>query len=79
MRKGYWLNTTKVVNPDVKKPCVKLKYCPYGGLVEEFSFSTLPKDANKGKYSPLSCADVNGAIIQFGHDCPVHYLAEFVK
>jgi len=35
-KKGYWLNTTNVINPNVEKPCSKLGYCPYGQLVEEF-------------------------------------------
>jgi len=26
---------------------------------------------------PLTCLEENGSIISFGHDCPVHYLAEF--
>jgi len=42
------------------KPCHKLKYCPYGFLVE---YSPLKK---KNK---LSCK-------VFGHDCPVFYVAE---
>ena len=71
---GEWLNTEKVIHPDLEKPCIKLGYCPYGQLVEEFPFS----DVGAGRDSPLSCAIENGAIRQFGHDCPVHYHAEFV-
>lgn len=63
-----WLNTEIVSHPDIEKPCVKLDYCPYGQLVEEFPFSE----------NELSCTIKNGAIVQFGHDCPVHYHAEFV-
>lgn len=70
-QKGYWLNTTEVLVKDIPKPCIKLKYCPYGQLVEEFP---LPEKKTK-----LSCSNENGAIIQFGHDCPAHYLAEFWK
>lgn len=64
-----WLNTTIVTHPDIEKPCIKLGYCPYGQLVEEFPFSN-----NK-----LSCSLANKALIVFGHDCPVHYHAEFLK
>ena len=66
---SYWLNTKIVSYPDLEKPCIKLGYCPYGQLVEEFPFSE----------NQLSCTIENGAIIQFGHDCPVHYHAEMVK
>mgnify|MGYP001572610197 CR=1 FL=1 len=72
--KGQWLNTEKVFYPDLEKPCTKLSYCPYGQLVEEFPFSGGERYNTK-----LSCASKNGAIITFGHDCPVHYHAEFVK
>jgi hypothetical protein len=61
MAKGSWLNTTKVIEPNIAKPCKKLGYCPYGQLVEEF-----PLLHSKSK---LSCPT-------FGHDCPVHYHAE---
>lgn len=71
-KKGHWLNVTKVINPDIEKPCVKLRYCPYGQLVEEFPFS-----GGEG-YTKLSCAIENGAITQFGHDCPVHYHMEYL-
>ncbi len=70
--KSSWLNNTDIRVQDIEKPCVKLQYCPYGQLVEEYPFSF--KD-----YPKVSCTYVNGAIIQFGRDCPVHYLAEFVK
>ena len=66
-----WLNTEKVIHPDLEKPCIKLGYCPYGQLVEAFPYRP------DGNYSKLSCAIENGAIIQFGHDCPVHYHAEY--
>jgi hypothetical protein len=70
-RKGRWLNTTIVKNERIPKPCIKLKYCPYGQLVEEYPIGK--------KLDKLSCSNENGAIIQFGHDCPAHYLAEFWK
>ena len=63
-----WLNTTIVRHPELEKPCGKLDYCPYGQLVEEFPLSSAG--------NPLSCLTSNGAIIPFGHDCPVHYHAE---
>lgn len=68
-QKGYWLNTTTVVKPEIEKPCIKLRYCPFGQLVEEFPFHD----------NGLSCSEKNGAIITFGHDCPVHYLVEFAR
>ena len=66
---SVWLNTTTVTHPELEKPCRILGYCPYGQLVEEFPLSG----------SKLSCTSENGAIIQFGHDCPVHYHAELVS
>ena len=60
MAKGTWLNTTRVVEPNIAKPCKKLGYCPYGQLVEEFPLHSKSK---------LSCPT-------YGHDCPVHYHAE---
>lgn len=73
--KGYWLNTEKVVYPDLEKLCRSLRYCPYGQLVEEF-----PHYLQHGYHSEysdkLACLEKNGALGQFGHDCPVHYHAE---
>jgi hypothetical protein len=55
-----WLNTKKIIAPRAPKPCKKLKFCPYGQLVEAFPLK------QQGKYKcPV-----------FGHDCPVHYHAE---
>jgi hypothetical protein len=81
--KGDWLNTTKVINPDIEKPCVKLRYCPYGQLVEEYPLYTTPeqsKEWDAPEYpnlqygDKLSCSNKNnGNLMQFGHDCPVHY------
>ena len=59
----------KITVPNIPKPCIILQYCPYGTIVELFPLNN--------PYSKQSCADVNGAIIPFGHDCPVHYNAEF--
>ena len=87
MKKGHWLNTEKVVNPDIEKPCIKLRYCPYGQLVEEFPLHITPKEAGKLGVSDypnlqygdkLSCLTKNGALGQFGHDCPVHYCMEYL-
>lgn len=61
MAKGKWLNTTKIIAPRAAKPCKKLKYCPYGQLVEEFPLTT--------KRTKYSCPT-------FGHNCPVHYHKE---
>ena len=68
MTKGYWLNTTKVIDSDVEKPCKMLRYCPYGQLVEEFPLASPP--------TSLSCIPANGGLGRFGHDCPVHYHKE---
>jgi len=68
---SIWLNTKEVIHPDIEKPCIKLGYCPYGQLIEEFPLSH--------PHTKLSCCFENGAITQFGHDCPVHYHAEFYK
>ena len=70
---GKWLNTKTVLHPDLEKPCIKLGYCPYGQLVEEFPIRP------DGENTRLSCSLENGAIIQFGHDCPVHYHAEMAE
>lgn len=45
----------------VCKPCWKLKYCPYGPIVEDFPIQT--------ENDEKSCRI-------FGHDCPVFYVAE---
>jgi len=71
MTTTHWLNTTTVRHPELLKPCIMLLYCPYGELVEEFPLNS--------EHNPLSCTHDNGAIIQFGHDCPVHYHAETMQ
>lgn len=48
----------------IDKPCLKLGYCPYGVLVEEF---------------PLKDKRTNKSCKIFGHECPVFYVAEGVK
>jgi len=76
-KKSQWLNTTIVRYPDIEKPCVKLQYCPYGELVEEFPINY---DAEHNIYDKKSCAYVNNnGFWQWGHDCPVHYHAELVE
>jgi len=70
---SVWLNVKHIIYPDLEKPCKTLGYCPYGQLVEEFPFS------GGRSNTKISCALENGAILQFGHDCPVHYHAEFAK
>lgn len=62
--KENWLNTKKIIIKNIKKPCYKLGYCPYGQLVEEF---LIRKKRNK----KFSCKT-------FGHDCPVFYHAEMI-
>ncbi|MGF7117876.1 hypothetical protein [Methanobacterium oryzae] len=34
-----WLNNTNPIWKDAIKPCLILKFCPYGKLVEEFPIS----------------------------------------
>ncbi len=58
---GEWLNTKTIIIKDIEKPCHKLKYCPYGQMVEEFKI--------RSKRNKFSCKT-------FGHDCPVFYHAE---
>jgi len=65
------INIVHVSEPDVEKPCKRLGYCPYGALVEEFPLI-------HNRQNKLACTLENGAIVQFGHNCPVHYLAELV-
>ena len=56
-----WLNTETVKAPNVRKPCDKLRYCPYGPIVELYPIGM--------ENSKLTCP-------LFGHDCPVHYTIE---
>lgn len=56
-------------SPDLKlknptKPCLKLNYCPYGPLVEQYP---ILKTRNR-----RSCTI-------FGHQCPVFYASENLK
>lgn len=37
--KGEWMNTDLAFHPDIEHPCIKLGWCPYGMLVEEYPFS----------------------------------------
>jgi len=73
-----WLNNKKRIykNNEIDMPCDKLDYCPYGALVEEFPLHPEFKDE-----SDLNKVDLNTgySCTTFGHDCPVFYLAEFVK
>lgn len=84
---GEWLNTTIITQPDIEKPCIKLRYCPYGQLVEEYPGYCTPEQSKKWHIpeypnlefgDKLSCSEKNGSLIVFGHDCPVHYHAEFL-
>ncbi len=50
------------VKVEVKlKPCLKLKYCPYGVLVEDFELKEEPNEQSCGV---------------FGHQCPAFQVAE---
>jgi len=46
---------------EIEKPCLKLGWCPYGPLVEDFPLKEKPDDSSCGI---------------FGHDCPVFTMAE---
>jgi len=50
-----------VKNIKIEKPCLKLGYCPYGPLIEQFPL--------KDKRNKQSCRI-------FGHQCAVFYVAE---
>lgn len=78
MGKGYGLNTEEVINPNIEKPCIKLRYCPYGQLVEEFPLRSMDEYPNQELGDKLSYLTKNGALAQFGHDCPVHYCMEYL-
>ena len=60
---SIWINKKFKLKDNLNrdKPCHKLKYCPYGQLVEEY-----PIRKTRTKYS---CK-------LFGHDCPMYYQAE---
>ncbi len=74
-----WLNTVMVVNADIQKPCILLRYCPYGQLVEEFPIFGVEDYPNKKYGWILVCLyENNDRMMQFGHDCPVHYHAEYL-
>ena len=76
---GVWLNTKIVTNPDIEKPCIKLRYCPYGQLVEEYPLHHAPDYPHKEIGDKLACTlSNNDGLMQFGHDCPVHYHAELL-
>ena len=78
--KDDWLNNEKVINPDIEKPCIKLRYCPYGQLVEEFPLHHSEDYSHKEHGEKLSCnLDNSDGLMQFGHDCPVHYLMEYLS
>jgi len=55
-----WFNDEIIVNKEAIKPCEKLRWCPYGYMVEQFSLK------KRGDYPcPI-----------FSHDCPVYYISE---
>lgn len=55
------INNKAPIWKNAVKPCKIMEFCPYGALVEMFP---LQKPRNE-----MSCSE-------FGHDCPVFYLAE---
>lgn len=63
IEKGQWINNKFILrnNREKEKPCHKLKYCPYGQLVEEYPI--------KKKRNKFACKT-------FGHNCPMYYQAE---
>jgi len=58
-----WINTKHLVTENITHPCKFLNYCPYGKLVEEYQI--------RNPQTKISCKI-------FGHDCPVHYMAELI-
>lgn len=52
-------NSGNIITKKYSRPCLALKYCPYGYLVENFSTRLIPQ--------ATTCK-------VFGHDCPVYYL-----
>lgn len=74
-----WLNTTTIINKEIEKPCVKLHYCPYGQLVEEYPLYLADDYPHKELGDKLACIGKNNDDLgQFGHDCPVHYHMEYL-
>lgn len=83
--KGYWCNTKYIFHPELEHPCNQLDYCPYGQLVECYPLRGWEKDARKtAKAEGMKFRDYMKAHPEidardcgvFGHECPVHYLAE---
>ena len=85
---GYWVNNTVIRYPNLEHPCEKLEYCPYGQLVEVFPLNSWEKEARKAakaeglklrkyldKHPEIEAKDCG----VFGHECPVHYHAEFAE
>lgn len=61
---GEWLNISKIIDSNAKKPCHRLGWCPYGKLVEEFP---IRKQVNE-----YTCK-------VFHHDCPIYYQVEYTS
>ncbi len=59
-----WLNTSKIIDQNVKKPCHRLGLCPYGKLVEEFPI--------REQVNEYTCK-------VFHHDCPIYYQVEYTS
>ena len=60
-----WINNEKPIwkVSDIEKPCRRLGFCPYGGLVEEY---------------PLRIKRDGKSCKTFGHDCPIYYQGEYL-
>lgn len=56
-----WLNSSKIIDRNAKKPCHRLGLCPYGKIIEEFPI----EDQN----NEFMCN-------VFHHNCPIFYHVE---
>jgi len=86
--RGMWVNNKYLRHPHLPHPCDTLNYCPYGQLVEVYPLHAWYGDAKKAakaegkrlreylKGHPEITARDCGL---YGHECPVHYLAEIDK
>ena len=63
----------------VSKPCWKIGFCPYGGLVEYFPLHPEHKGKDLNKLANEGKLDTGYNCKVFGHDCPVFYLGEFLS
>jgi hypothetical protein len=61
---------------EIDKPCWELRYCPYGPLVEGFPLHPEHKGEDLNKLAIEGKLNTGYNCTEFGHDCPVFYMAE---